>query len=322
MSVPANTRQVYTQPNIREDLSNKVFNVDPYATPILNCAGRAKALQTKHEWSTDSLAAQNTGNAQLEGDDAANDAITEPVRLNNYTQISRKVFGISGSSQQVVASGGTNKMGYELLKGSKSLKKDMEGSITLNHASAVGAAGTARRLGGLPAWLKTNTVFNAGGAPAGANPTTADGTNTRTYSSATQALTEDMLGQLATSIYTNSGESPEYFFVSPTNKRNVSKFTGPSGTRFNQIEDKVFHTAIDRYETDFGLIKVVPDIFLAQSGDCYAINPQYLRVAFLRPFETVPLAKTGDADRKMLIVEYTLEVGNEKAEGGIFDTTG
>jgi len=47
-----------------------------------------------------------------------------------------------------------------------------------------------------------------------------------------------------------------------------------------------------------------------------------VRVAYLRPFQTVPLAKTGDADRKLLLVEYTLEVGNEKAVGAIFDTNG
>jgi hypothetical protein len=322
MAVPANTRQVYTQPNIREDLSNKIFNVDPYRTPVLNSIGRTKATQTLHEWDTDSLAAQNLANAQLEGDDAAADVLGEPTRLGNYSQISRKVLSLSGTSQQAVAAGGSNKMGYQLLKASKALKRDIEGIITYNNPKAVGAAGVARNTGGLPCWLITNTVFQTGGTPSGANPTDGSGSHARVYNSVKVALTEDQVGQLATSMYTHSGEAPEYLFVSPTNKRNVSKFTGPSGTRFNQIEDKVLRTAIDQYETDFGLVKVVPDIFLAQSGDCLALNPQYLKIAFFRPFDTVPLAKTGDSDKKMLIVEYALEVGNEKAEGAIFDTQG
>lgn len=76
------------------------------------------------------------------------------------------------------------------------------------------------------------------------------------------------------------------------------------------------------YQTDFGDVPVYPDIFLAQSGDVYALSSPYLRIAYLRPFQTTPLAKTGDSDKKMLLVEYTLEVGNEKAIGAIFDTTG
>jgi len=250
------------------------------------------------------------------------DAQIPTVRRGNYTQISRKTVQISGTSQSVVAAGGSNKMGYQLLKSSKALKRDMEGILTLNQAKAVGSSTVARNMGGLPAWLITNTVFNSGGTPAGANPTDGSGSHARTYSGTTVALTEANVDSLAELMYKNSGESPDYILVSPTNKQAVSKFTGPAGTRFNKVEDKTLRTAIDEYETDFGMIRIVPDIFLAQSGDVYAIQPEYLRVAYLRPFQTVPLAKTGDSDKKLLIVEYTMEVGNEKAIGGIFDTTG
>lgn len=335
MSVPTNTYTEFASnatKQIREDLSPKIYNVDPYKTPVLNMAKKAKATNTFHEWTVDVIPAQGS-NAQIAGDDAAADQLYAAGRLGNYTQISRKVVQIDGSLQATNTVGKFGSMGYQLLKASKALKRDMEYGLTNNAASAVGAAGTARVSGGLPAWLTVNTVHQTGGSPnSGADPSgvTAagnsinfgNGTTARTDDSSTAALTETQVRTLALDVYKNSAETIEYLVMSPKNKQVVSTFTGPAGTRFNQIEDKVFHTAIDRYETDFGLIKVVPDIFLAQSGDCYAINPQYLRVAFLRPFETVPLAKTGDADRKMLIVEYTLEVGNEKAEGGIFDTTG
>lgn len=76
------------------------------------------------------------------------------------------------------------------------------------------------------------------------------------------------------------------------------------------------------YQSDFGDVKIVPDIFLAHSGDCFFINPDYIRVAYLRPFQTVPLAKTGDSDKKMLLVDYTLEMSNEHAHGAVYDTAG
>jgi hypothetical protein len=326
MSVPSNTYQTYQQTNIREDLSSLIFNVDPYKTPLLNMAKKNRATQGNHEWDTDSLAAQNLANAQIEGDDPAAQALSPTARMGNYVQTSNKVVQLSGKSQAVIAAGGSNKMGYQLLKKSKELKRDMEGILTYNSAKNAGSSSVAPTMGGLPCWLYTNTVFNSGGSPAGANPSLAangwtDGSSTRSYSGTTQALTEANLKLVLQDIFKASGESPEYGLVSPANKQNISAFSGP-GTRFIQVEDKVLRTAVDVYESDFGDVKIVPDIFLAHSGDCFFINPNYIRVAYLRPFQTVPLAKTGDSDKKMLLVDYTLEVGNEKAHGAIYDTTG
>lgn len=321
MAIDTNTYQTYGQVNIREDLSNAIYNVDPYRTPILNMAKKARATQVLHEWNTDTLAAQSLTNAQVEGDTASADALGDTTRLGNYTQISRKVVQISATSQVSNSAGGSSKMGYQLLKAAKELKRDMEGSITNNHAKSAGTSSTARYLAGLPSWLATNTVFNSAGSPAGANPSSTDGTATRTYSGTMQDITEADVKSLAEKMYKNSGESPEWIFCSPSNKQNISAFTGP-GTRFTEVQGKKLPTAIDTYQTDFGEVKILPDIFLATSGDVYAFQPQYIRVAYLRPFQTVPLSKDGDSDRKMLIVEYTLEVGNEKAEGAIFDTTG
>lgn len=316
MTVPSNTLQVYTQVNIREDLGNKIMNVDPFKTPLLNMARKTSANQTYHEWNTDSLAAQNLANAAVEGDNPSNINVTPTVRLGNYTQISQKTIQISGTSQAVVAAGGSNKMGYQLLKKSKELKRDMEGILTNNAAKNAGSSTTARVSAGITSWLGTNTVFGAGGA----NPASLNGTATRTDGTQT-ALTEAQVKTMAQKVYTSSGESPDYGLVSPTNKQNISAFSGP-GTRFTQVEDKVLATAIDVYETDFGPIKIVPNIFLARSRDTFWINSQYVAVAYLRPFQTNPLAKTGDSDQKQLLVEWCLELGNEKAIGAIFDTNG
>src|SRR6185312_5948298 len=127
MAVPTNTLQTYTQTDIREDLSNMVYNVDPFETPILNLAKRTKCENIYHEWDTDQLAAQDLTNAQIQGDDATAIALTPTARLGNYTQILRKVVSIAGTSQAVRAAGGTNKMGYQLMKKSKELKMDIEG---------------------------------------------------------------------------------------------------------------------------------------------------------------------------------------------------
>lgn len=326
MSVPANTFQVYTQKNIREDLINAIYNVDPFKTPFLNMCKKTEAKQTNHEWNTDKLDAQNLNNAAIEGDDPTAQTLTPTARIGNNTQIVTKVVQISGTSQAVVAAGGSNKMGYQLLKKSKEMKRDIEGILTYNNAKNAGSSSVARTLAGMPCYLTTNVVFQTGGAPSGANPALAsngwtDGTNTRVYNGTTVAVTEAMVKSMIQKVFASSGDCPEYMLVSPTNKQNISAFSGP-GTRFIEVEDKTLRTAVDIYQSDFGDVKIVPDIFLAHSGDIFGINPNYVRVAYLRPFQTIPLAKTGDSDKKELLCELSLELGNEHAQGAIYDTNG
>ena len=322
MAVPTNTLQVYTQVNIREDLSDLIYNVDPYKTPFFNMAKKGKATQTYHEWDTDSLAAQNLSNSAVEGDNPTNIALSPTVRLGNYCQILTKTIQISGTSQAVVAAGGSNKMGYQLAKKSKELKRDIEGALTHNVARAAGSSAVARVLAGLPAWIATNELYDTttGADPSEGSPF--NGTNARTYSSSQTAITEARMKTVLQKIYTSSGDSPEYALVSPVNKQLVSAFTTTTGTRFVEVEDAVLKTKIDVYQSDFGDIKMVPDIFLASSKDVFFINPDYVKVAYLRPFQTIPLAKTGDSDQKEMLVELTLEMSNEHAHGALYDTTG
>ena len=44
-----------------------------------------------------------------------------------------------------------------------------------------------------------------------------------------------------------------------------------------------------------------------------------LAVAYLRPFQTIELAKTGDSEKTQLLAELTLEVKNQAAHGIIAD---
>ena len=321
MTVPTNTLQVYPQTNIREDLSDLIYNVAPFKTPFFNMCKKGKATQTYHEWDTDTLAAQNLGNAAVEGDNPTNTQLTPTTRLGNYCQISTKTIQISGTSQSVVAAGGSNKMGYQLMKKSKELKRDIEGILTNNAAKVSGSAAVARVLAGWPAWCATNSVFDATSGAAPSEGTPYNGTQPRTYSSAQTAISEARVKTVLQSVYNNSGESPEYALMSAANKQNWSAFSGP-GTRFIEVEDSTMLTKVDVYESDFGEVKLIPDIFLSTSKNVLMVNPNYVRVAYLRPFQTIPLAKTGDSDQKMLLVEYTLELGNEAAMGSMYDTTG
>jgi hypothetical protein len=45
------------------------------------------------------------------------------------------------------------------------------------------------------------------------------------------------------------------------------------------------------------------------------LDPEYAKVTTLRPYQQIELAKTGDADKRMLIVEYGHKVLAENAHG-------
>lgn len=67
-------------------------------------------------------------------------------------------------------------------------------------------------------------------------------------------------------------------------------------------------------------IRVIPNRFM-RVRDALLLNWSYWSVDWLRPINQVPLAKTGDAEKRMLIGEYTLAAKNEASSGLIADLT-
>src|SRR3982074_2863490 len=177
MALPTNTFATYESIGNREDLSDVVYRIDPTETPFMSGIEKEKAAAVNHEWQTQALAAVNTANAQLEGDDAVADAATAPVRLWRICEIPRKPPRVTGTQRAVEHAGRDDEMAYqEMLKGLE-LKRDMEAILCgTNQAKNAGAAATARVTASVLSWIKTNTSKGA----TGADPSAADGTGTRT----------------------------------------------------------------------------------------------------------------------------------------------
>jgi hypothetical protein len=51
----------------------------------------------------------------------------------------------------------------------------------------------------------------------------------------------------------------------------------------------------------------------------FLLDPEYLKIAYLRSWQQYDLAKTGDSIRRQMLVEWCLEVCNEKAHGMVAD---
>ena len=49
------------------------------------------------------------------------------------------------------------------------------------------------------------------------------------------------------------------------------------------------------------------------------LDPKHLKQSFLTGYRVEPLAKTGLSEKRMMSVDYSLCVLNEKSQGAIFD---
>ena len=322
MAQPTNLFDRYDATNsVREDLANIIYNISPEDTVFMSNVGRDTAKQTYTEWQTDALAAASTTNAQIEGDDATASSLAATNRVGNYTQISRKVVATSGTLEAVDTAGFRSAMAYQMAKAASELKRDMETALLFNQAAAAGNSSTARKTAGLPAWLRSNVSK----ASDGGNPTmssTNDGYPNAARTDGTQrTFTETMLKDVIQSVWTNGG-TPKLLLVGPFNKRTASGFAGIASARFNVdgAKPSTIIGAADIYVSDFGNVSIVPSRF-QRERDAFVVDPEYAAVSYLRNFQTADLSKTGDSEKKMIVVEYALKVRTEKAHGIIADLT-
>lgn len=316
MAQPTNTFDSYDAIGNREDLSDVIYNLSPTQTPFLSMAQKLKAKNTLHEWQTDALATAGP-NAVIEGDDATLDAVQPTARVGNYTQISDKTVVVSGTQEAADKAGRKSELSYQIAKRGKELKRDMEFILTGNQASGAGNATTPRTTGSVEAWLATNVSRGAGGASGGY----AGGIVAAATDGTQRAFTEALLKQVIQSCWANGGD-PSTIIVGPKNKAVASGFAGIA-TQYRETKGTAQATIIaaaDVYVSDFGEHKILPSRF-SRDRSALVLDMEYWGVAYLRPFQQHELSKTGDSEKRQLLVEYALVAKQEAASGVVADLT-
>lgn len=305
MTAPTNTYLTTSDVGRREDLIDIIYRISPTQTPVLNMAAKTKATNTLHEWQVQDLASAVSNNAQAEGDDASAKTITATARLTNRTQISTKTVIVSGSEMQANTAGVKDMLGYQLGLASLELKRDMESSACQLDVTAT----SPRQSRGLRGWVVDNVSNNGG--------TLASYTSNTGYTAGTlRNFAESQVKDVLQKCYTAGGE-PDTIMLPPTLKQTFSGFTG-NATRFDKSEDAKLYASVDVYVSDFGELQAVPNRFMA-TRDVFLLQSDKLAIAYYRPFFTKELAATGDAEKRELIVEWTLECRAPKAHGAIYD---
>lgn len=328
MAVNANTVETYDNLVMREDLEEQYYMISPEECPFTQLAGRGTADATFHEWPIVQLAAPDGANRVVEGDDdPAIDPGTLPNRIGNYCQISDKTAKVSSTSEAVdSAAENIQKLTKQVALKLREIKRDMEVMLLQNIAADAGSSGNARVSAGLPAFLRTNTYGEAGGA----DPTLSGTLNGFPDAPATGGttpvpMTEAVFKSIIQACW-ESGGNPTIAMVNANNKTVISEtFTGAT-TRYKDAIDKTLVAAIDIYDSDFGRLSVVPNRFqptiAANNYAVYILDPDYVELAWLDSMKQKPLAETGHSHSRLVWGEYTLVVGNEAAHGVIRDTTG
>jgi hypothetical protein len=317
MPVVAGSFTTYNAAGNREDLSNAIYNIDPFDTPIMSAIKRRGVKNRIFDWQSENLPTVDTNNAQLEGFQLTPTNSQPTVRLNNVTQISKRDATVSGSQEATDKAGKGSEMAHQLALKSKVLKSDMEAIMSSRQPRVDGdnTTPTARMTESIAHWIARGvdrfgvqgsavkgyttglpvTAYASFGAVAGGNQV---------------PLTEVMIGDAMQQAYQN-GAHPKLLVVPPAIKRTVSTFVGRSTTQVLVGKTEVTQV-VDIIATDFGRISAVPSLWIPTDIG-FLLDPNYAAVAFFRKFKQELMAKVGDAVTRMMLAEWGIEMRNPMA---------
>jgi hypothetical protein len=161
-----NAFTTYNAVGNREDLSNVIYNIDPFDTRVMRAIRRRNVKSRLFDWQTEFLptvaptvvpgtgAMDQLTNAQFEGFALAPSAAQPTVRQNNVTQISKRDATLSGSQEESDAAGKGSEMSHQMAMASKVLKSDMEFAMCSRQPRMTAIHGpTARVTEGISYWL-------------------------------------------------------------------------------------------------------------------------------------------------------------------------
>lgn len=310
----ATTTTVSNTSGLAEDFEDAIFMTSPTETPMLTLAKRKKATARYHQWQEDALAAASSNKAE-EGADATYATAAATTTLGNYCQISTKTVDISRTLDIVNKYGRKSEVALQLMKRGKELKRDMEFTICRNQASA---STTARASAGWECMISGNLVransaqtadYSVQGFASAAWTAPEDG-------SSVTFIEADLVSALG--LAWDDGGDPSVIMMSKKNKNLFNSFAGIA-TKYNEVNGTKQATitgASDVYVSSYGNHTVKLNRYMRDNA-VFCIDPEYISVAYLDGIKKTPMAKTGDSERHLLTVEYTLVVDNRDAHATV-----
>jgi hypothetical protein len=313
------------QVGVREDLSDRIYNIDARDTPILSACPKGKALvNVAFDWQVDSYAAPSTAGV-VDGTDVSSteDAAENRARLKGYCQHIRRTPKVSNMTeiQDVAGQGVGQEYAKAVLKKTVELKRAVECVLGSDQESQEDNGTVAYNTRGLGKWIQSTAqspqpVPSAYLPPAASIDTTAMG-----------SVTTATINTVLESQYSVVGSSKSYMLVVGTTlKKTITTTvgympTGPGGTailRSNRGDEGTWDNNIMSFTGDFGTYDIVLSNWLNFNNGTkavdgrrgYALDMDMLELRMNKPFRTEELPNLGGGRRGLVEVIFGLAVKN------------
>ena len=226
---------------------------------------------------------------EYEGADGKKASARARTKPSNYVQTFSRTVEISGVQEAIKKLGGvTSEVDYQIMQAMRSLALELEKTLVMGVRSYVGnGSSTYRTMGGLWAMIATNHASDSGNID-----TTAIEADIKTIWEAggvpRAIVTTGKLAQDIANLYASRIQTDINTRIGGVN---VTSIINPLGV---------------------GPIAIIPHRLLAE-GEYYMLDTTRIALGYLRPFHMKPLANDGDAEKRWIGGDYTLELMNEKA---------
>lgn len=306
---------------LREDLRDVIYDISPMDMYFFSNSGKGTAKSTTHEWLVDQLEAP-AANSQIEGDAFSASVRALPSRLKNYTNISKKDFEVTRTANKVNNAGMSKLMAYHAFRAAKAIKRDIEFMQLNNNPASAGTSVSPRVSGGVPNWIYSGQHYKTSAQTLQTTTAPVSGFATATggsWANSATAYVESDLRDMLKLAWSTGGEV-DVVIADSIAFNKFSTFTGVA-QRFRDVASRSPAQMIgyaDVYVSPYGTVKLVLSRY-APANTAYALQMDMWETAYLDSFQTVDIAKIGDAERKQIIVEWTLvcknPLANAKAHG-------
>ena len=313
------------QVGVREDLSDRIYNIDARDTPILSASPKGKALvNVAFDWQVDSYAAPSTAGV-VDGADVSSteDAAEHRARLKGYCQHIRRTPKVSNMTeiQDVAGQGVGQEYAKAVLKKTVELKRAMECVLGSEQESQEDNGTVAYNTRGLGKWIQA-TAQSHQPVPSAYRPPAAsiDTTNMASVTTAT-------INTVLESQYSIVGSTKSYMLVVGTTlKKTITNAVGYQPTvnnftailRSNRGDEGAWDNNIMSFTGDFGTYDIVLSNWLNFNDTTkavdgrrgYALDMDMLELRMNKPFRTEELPNLGGGRRGLVEVIFGLAVKN------------
>lgn len=234
--------------------------------------------------------------AALEGADVSGDRSRPRSRRTNYCQIFKKDVVVSGTTSSVNMLGGiSNEFEHQKAQRLKESIRDLEKACIQGKISGntIGSGTAYRTMRGIWDSLTTNVT-------------------------STGTLTPLILDNIIRGAWDNGGTDVDMVLLDP-NWKGLTDSWQDSRVHVYNADMGLYKRSVKRFESSFADVDLVLCRWMP-ANSALVLSSGRVKVVPLngRSYQFVPVARTGDSEKGMIIGEYTLEVKNEEGMAKAF----